>query len=184
MAFFPTTPKWESKIKTLTILKLWIFIYFSKQAYLEYVKAISYRFQKDLANNVLHCPIEDHLTIVLMQFVIKSQIPNLTLNLSFEHNSCISNLNEQCKGTLGIYTSKTFQWYPGGPIWCLFAFSTNVLNIQDSRMSAIPKVRVHLGVIGVHLLRSPPFVRMHFTLKHTFLASWALALYTLSRTLC
>jgi hypothetical protein len=54
----------------------------------------------------------------------------------------------------------------------LFIFSTKVLNIQDSRMNAIPKV------IGLYLWHSPPFVRMCFTLKHTLLASWAFALYT------
>jgi hypothetical protein len=31
-----------------------------------------------------------------------------------------------------------------------------------------PKVGVHLGVIGLHPLHSPPFVRMCFTPKHTF----------------
>jgi hypothetical protein len=49
-----------------------------------------------------------------------------------------------------------------------------VLNIRNSRMIAIPKVGVHLGIIGLHPLHSPPFVRMCFTPKHIFLASWAL----------
>jgi hypothetical protein len=50
----------------------------------------------------------------------------------------------------------------------MFAFSTKVLNITNSYTSAIPKVGMHLGVIGLHLLHSPPFVKMCFTLKHIF----------------
>jgi hypothetical protein len=37
-------------------------------------------------------------------------------------------------------------------------------------MIVIPKMRVHLGVIGLNLLHSPSFVRMCFTFEHTFLA--------------
>ncbi len=40
---------------------------------------ISYSPQKDLSNNVLYTPIGDHLTPALRGFVVKSQIPNLTL---------------------------------------------------------------------------------------------------------
>jgi hypothetical protein len=108
--FFLGLPSGSPKIKTLIVLKLWILIYSSKQAYLEYAKPISYNLQKGFSNNVLHAPTEDQLIIVLMGFVIQSQILYLTPSLSFEHNSCISNLNEQCKCTLGIYTSKAFQW--------------------------------------------------------------------------
>jgi hypothetical protein len=57
--------------------------------------------------------------------------------------------------------------YLGGSIWCLFAFPTKSLNIHNSRTSAIPKVGMHLGVIGLHPLHSPPFVKMCFTTKHT-----------------
>jgi hypothetical protein len=34
-------------------------------------------------------------------------------------------------------------------------------------MSAIPKMGMHLGAIGVHPLHSPPFVKACFTLIHT-----------------
>jgi hypothetical protein len=44
-------------------------------------------------------------------------------------------------------------------------------------MNAIPKVGVHLEIIGLRLLHFPPFVRVCFTLEHIFLASWALALH-------
>jgi hypothetical protein len=97
--------------------------------------------------------------------------------LSFDHNSWKSCLNEHCEGTLSIDTSKPFQWCPRGLIWCLFTFPTKVLNICNSCTNATPRVRVHLGVIGLYPLHFPPFVRMCFTPKHTLLASWALALH-------
>jgi hypothetical protein len=40
-----------------------------------------------------------------------------------------------------------------------------------------------LGIIGLHPLHSPPFVKVCFAPKHIF-ASWALAFHTLSRTQC
>jgi hypothetical protein len=98
--------------------------------------------------------------------MVGNQIPYLTPTLSFDHNSCKSSLNEQCDGTLSIYTSRPFQWYPRGPMSCIFAFPTKVLNICNSHTSVIPKVGMHLGIIGIHPLHSSPFVRVFFTLKH------------------
>jgi hypothetical protein len=85
-------------------------IYSSKQAYLEHVNAISHSLQKYIFNDVLQVLIKDHLTLTIRGFVIISQISNLALDLSFYHNSWILGLNEQCKGALGIYTSRPFQW--------------------------------------------------------------------------
>ncbi len=133
-------------------------IFSSNQACLDNATIIYYSLQKDLFNNVLHAPIDNLLTPALRGFVVENQIYNLTLGPSFDHNSCISYLNEQREETLGIYTSRTFQWYLGGPIWCLFAFSTKALNIQNSCMGATPKMGVHLGSIGLHFLHYIPFV--------------------------
>ncbi len=174
--FFSWFPSGSPKIGIFVVSKFWRLISSSKQAYLEHVKTIFYSLQKDLFNN-LHALRRDHLTHVLMGFVVESQIPNFTSNLFFNHNSCILGLNEHCEGTLGIYTSRHFQWYHKGSIWCLFSFSTKALNIQDSHRNATPKVGVHLGIIGLHLLHSPSFVRVCFTPEHTLLNSWALALY-------
>jgi len=44
------------------------------------------------------------LTDVLKGFIVGNQIPNLIPDPSFDHNSCILNLNEQCEGILSIYT--------------------------------------------------------------------------------
>ncbi len=80
---------------------------FFKSTFLEHAKVISYNPQKDLSNNVLHAPIGDHLTFALKGFMVENQISNLILGPSFDHNSCISGLNEQCEGILNIYTSKS-----------------------------------------------------------------------------
>jgi hypothetical protein len=40
------------------------------------------------------------------------------------------------------------------------------LNIRNSRTSATLKVEVQLGIIGLHPLHSPPFVKVCFTPKH------------------
>jgi hypothetical protein len=80
-----------------------MFISSSNQTCLEHVMVIFYSPQKDLFNSVLHSPIKDDLTSILRGFMVMSQIGNLTLDLSFDQNSCILGQNEQCKGTLGIY---------------------------------------------------------------------------------
>jgi hypothetical protein len=49
---------------------------------------------KDLFNGVLHVLIKNDLTSILRGFMFRSQILNLTLNFSFDHNSCILGLNE------------------------------------------------------------------------------------------
>ncbi len=127
--FFLGFSSGSPKIGTFVVSKFWTLISFSNQFLLEHMKVIFYSFQKNLSKGVLHAPIEDHLTPALRGFAIRSQIPNLTPNPYFDHNSCISNLNEQYKGTLGIYTSRPFQWYPRSPISCFFASSTKALII-------------------------------------------------------
>ncbi len=84
-------------------------ISFSNYDILEHVRAIFYNLQKDVFNDLLHPLIGVHFTLLLKGFVVKSQTSNLIPSLFFDHKSCISNLNEQCEGTLGFYTSKNLQ---------------------------------------------------------------------------
>jgi len=44
----------------------------------------------------------------------------------------------------------------------VFFFPTKVLNIRNFRTSATPKEGMHLKVIGLHPLHSPPFVKALF----------------------
>ncbi len=110
--------------ETCIIPKFWLIIYISNQACLEHAKEISYSSQKDISNGVWHTLIKAYLTPALKGFVVGSEIFNLSLDLSFDYNSCISNVNEYCKGILSSYILKHFQWYFGGPNWCLFSLST------------------------------------------------------------
>jgi hypothetical protein len=104
MKLFFRTPKWKSQIGFFIVLKFWTFVFFSNQDNFEHARTIFYNFQKYFFDDVWHAPIRAHFTLVLKGFVIKGQIPILTSNPSFNHNSCISSINEQCKGTLSIYT--------------------------------------------------------------------------------
>jgi hypothetical protein len=72
------------------------------------------------------------------------------------------------KGHFKHLRFKTFLMVSWGPNLMFFPFPTKALNICNSHTSATPKMRVHLGVIGVHPLHSPPFVRVCLTLKHIF----------------
>jgi hypothetical protein len=126
---------------------------------------------KKIFSTCITCTNHNSFDPYFQGFVVGSQIPNLTIALFINHNSCKSCLNEQCEGTLSICASKPF-----GPIWCLFAFPMKAMNIRNFSTNATPKVGVHLGVIGFHPLHSPPFLRVCFTPKQIFLGSWALAL--------
>jgi hypothetical protein len=46
-----------------------------------------------------------------------------------------------------------------------FAFPTKALNIHNSSINVTFEMGVHLGVIGLHPLHSPPFLKMCFTPK-------------------
>jgi len=85
-----------------------MFISSSNQVHYEHIKVVTFSPQKDIFNGVLHIPIGDDLTPTLKGFVVRSQIPNLTLDFSFDCNSYISGVIAQCKGILSIYISKHF----------------------------------------------------------------------------
>jgi hypothetical protein len=91
---FPRLPSGSPKIKTFVVSKLWTFISSSNQTFLEHARVITYIPQKDIFNDASYAPIGDHLTHVLRGFVAGNQTPYLTFGPSFDHNSCISGLNE------------------------------------------------------------------------------------------
>ncbi len=102
MALFPRTSKWESQNWDFCYSKtLDSHIFFKSNPFLACEGNILYP-SKKLSNGVLYTLIGDNLTPSLRGFVIGSQVSNLTLDLSFDHNSCISNLSGQCEGTLNI----------------------------------------------------------------------------------
>ncbi len=60
----------------------------------------------------------------------------------------------------------TFPMVFWGPIWCLYTFSSKVLNIQDSYMNVTLTMGMHLGVIKFNFLHSFTFVKMSFIFEH------------------
>jgi hypothetical protein len=96
--FFPGLLSGSPKTRTFIVPKFWTFIYFLNQVCFENARAISYSFWKYLSNDIHHASIELHLIPAFKGFVVESQIRNLTLAHSFDHNSCKLGLNEQCKG--------------------------------------------------------------------------------------
>ncbi len=106
--FSSRLPSGSPKIGTVVVPKLWTPISLSNEGYFENMKATSYSLQKTIFPMVYSAPIKPHLTPAFKGLVVRGQILNLTTTLSFDHNSCKSGLNEQCKGTLSIYTSRPF----------------------------------------------------------------------------
>ncbi len=82
--------------------------------------------------------------------MIRSQINNLTLDLSFGHNLCFKYPNGPCKTILNIYVSRIFQWYH--ELFNLMGFHTCnfSLKIWESIKTPTPKMGAHLGMWSVH----------------------------------
>jgi hypothetical protein len=73
---------------------------------------------------------------------------------------------------------KTFPMvFWGAQIGACLPFSTKILNIWNFHTSVTPNMGVHLRVIGLNFLHSPPLVKVCFTIEHTLLASCAFALH-------
>jgi hypothetical protein len=89
-----------------------LLIYIPNQACLEHVREISYSFQIDISNGVWHAPMRAYLALALKGFVVGNEIFNLTLDPSFDYNSCISS----------NYILKHFQWYFGAKIGVCLPF--------------------------------------------------------------
>jgi hypothetical protein len=64
-----------SQIGIFFVPKYWTLVSFTNQDYLEHARAISYSFQKDLFNSVLHAPLKTHFTLALKGFVVEGKFP-------------------------------------------------------------------------------------------------------------
>ncbi len=106
--FSPQLRNGNPKTGTLIVPKLWTLISFSNQVFFECAKTLSYSSLKYLSNNIQHTPIGLHLTPTSKGFVVGIQIAQFDSRPSFDHNSCKLGLNDQFKGALIIYTSRTF----------------------------------------------------------------------------
>jgi hypothetical protein len=64
----------------------------------------------ELFNGMSHVACTQGNWVDSWLLVLGSQIANLTLGLSFDHNLCFRCPNESCKPILDIYISIAFQW--------------------------------------------------------------------------
>jgi hypothetical protein len=80
--------------------------------------------------------------------VVRSQIGNLILDLSFDHNLCLKCPNGWCEPISDIYVPRDFQWYKEilNPVG--FDPCNHSLKIWESTRTPTPKVGAPLGVWG------------------------------------
>jgi hypothetical protein len=71
----------------------------------------NYSFSWELFNDMWHTTCTQVNRGDSWFLVIRSQIGNLTPNLSFGHNLCFKYPNGSCKPILDIYVSRDFHWY-------------------------------------------------------------------------
>jgi len=86
---------------------------------------------------------------------VRSQIVNLTADLSYGHNLCFKYANESYETILDIYVSRAFQWY--NEIFNPMSFdpSNHYSNIQKSIKTPTLKVGAHMGVCDFIFSHSP-----------------------------
>jgi hypothetical protein len=113
MAFFPGTPKLESRncpeIVPIGVLGLWELISPDCQVRLERGLNQCCSSPRGLSNAMSHFRCRCRKKVDSRLLVVRSQIGNLTPGPSFAHNLDFRCLNGQCEASLDIYTSRPFQ---------------------------------------------------------------------------
>jgi hypothetical protein len=110
---------------------------------------------RDLSNGILHATCTQGNWDDSRLLVIKSQIANLTIVLSFGHNLCFRCPNGRCKPISDIYASISFQWHkelfekmgfdPCNRALKIWEF---IWDSNSQHGSSLGSVRVHSGVWG------------------------------------
>jgi hypothetical protein len=103
-----------------------------------------------LFNGMSHATCTQWNRVNSWLLVVRSQIVNLILNLSFGHNLCFKCANESCKPILDIYASIFFQWYKFffkamgfDPYNCTLKIQKSIWNSNSYNGSSLGSVRVH-----------------------------------------
>jgi hypothetical protein len=140
-----------SKFPKLRLPQLWGPITLRAYLQLRWILKQSCSPHQNLSKGIWHATCTQGNWSDLWLLVVRSQVTNLTPDLSFGHNLCFKCPNGSCEPILNIYVPKDFQGYrellnPMGvnPYNCS-------LKIQESTRTLIPKVGPHLGV-RVHYL--------------------------------
>ncbi len=99
------------KLSRFGLPRLWALITSCLDLWLGWGMKQTCNFLWELSNGVSHSTYTHRVRLDSRLLVVESQIANLTLGLSFDHNLCCRCPNGSCEGILDIYTSRPFQQY-------------------------------------------------------------------------
>jgi hypothetical protein len=149
MAFCPRTPKWESQnYQNRDSLWFWSPINLCADLQSRWGLKQNCSPHWDLSNDMWHATCTQGNRVDSRLLVVGSQIVNLTLGLSFDHNLCFKCPNGWCEPILNIYVSIASQWYKKLFKALGFDLDNHSLNIRESTETPTPNMGVHLGVWG------------------------------------
>ncbi len=134
MAFFPGTPKMESRnCLGFGLPGLWDII--ASHPNLRSGRGLDQACSPlwELSNALLHSPSARWERVDSRLLVVGSQTANLTPGPSFADNLGCRCPNDQCEVISDIYTSRPFQWHQEHPKVRCFAPCCRTLKIQESQ---------------------------------------------------
>jgi len=137
-----------SKFPKLGFLRLWGPIILSTDLRSRWGIKQCCRPCRGLSNGMLHVTYTQGNWGDFWFLVVRSQIANLTLGLSFDHNLCFRCSNGWWELILDIYVPRVFQWYKERFNSLIFDPCNYPLKIWESIGTRTPKMEVHLGVWG------------------------------------
>jgi hypothetical protein len=149
MAFFPGTPKLESRncpeIVPGGVAELWELITPDCQVWSRWGLNQTCSPRRDLSNDVSHFQFGGREEIDSRLFVVGSQIASLTPGPSFAYNLGYICPNDQCEAIFDTYASRPFQWHQEHPNARCFGRCCWALNIRESRTTPNPHFFQVLG---------------------------------------
>jgi hypothetical protein len=131
---------------------------------------------QELFNNMSHAIWTHRNWVNSRLLMVRSQIANLTPDLSFGHNLCFRCPNGRCEHILNIYVPRAFQWYKDCFKPLRFDLWNCPLKIWESIKTPTPKVEP-FGGVRVHSLTPSHTPRSMLCDSH--LSSWPATLQTL-----
>jgi hypothetical protein len=130
MAFYPGTPPWDSQFGLLPLCEIITLCSYLRLGWGQKQTCSSCR---ELSNGMLHSIYTHRGQVDSRLLVVRSQIANLTPDLSFCHNLCCRCPNGSCKPIFDISTSISFQWYKKNFNTRCFDPCNRTLKFQESR---------------------------------------------------
>jgi hypothetical protein len=141
MAFFPGTPKMESRnCPGFGLSGLWDIV--DSRPDLRSGRGLNHTCSPlwELSNAILHSPSACRERVDSRLLVVGNQTASLTPGPSFAHNLGWKCPNDQCKAILDIYTSRPFQGHQEHPNARWFSSCCRALKIRESRRTPSPQL--------------------------------------------